>query len=72
MIWQVRLRVGTVDRLVACPSPDRAIEAACNPIAYGYEVYGIETEPPAHSIGRDIITRVFEIWMKEKSAFNQE
>jgi hypothetical protein len=72
MTWNVRFRVGTVDRLAGYPNPEKAIEAACRLIGDGCDVHGIETEPLSHSIGREIITRIYGIWMREKSAFSQE
>jgi hypothetical protein len=57
-----------MDRLASYPTPERAIEAACRLIDDGFDVHGIDTEPPSNSIERDIITRIYGIWVKEKSA----
>lgn len=67
MSWHIKYRTGTADFVDMFPSPELAIEAACGLMDAGCEVYGVGTESPADSIGREEIDRIYTIWQKDHS-----
>lgn len=69
MTWHVQYRDGLGDHIGRHPTPERAIEAACQLIDEGGEVYGIGTGPLTDSIGSVEIARIYAIWAKAKTPF---
>jgi hypothetical protein len=55
-----------MDRIGMHPSPELAIEAACELIDQGCDVYGIGTGPLSDSIARNQIARIYDIWARAK------
>ena len=51
------------------PSPELAIEAACQLMDDGCDVYGMGTGPLADSIAKDEIARIYAIWVREQFPF---
>lgn len=66
MEWHVQYRKDAVDYVVRYPEPEEAIEAACQLIDDGGDVYGIGTGPLTDSIARDQIARIYEFWARAK------
>jgi hypothetical protein len=64
MTWHVQYRQGAMDMVAMHPSPELAIEAACQLIDGGCDVYGIGTGPLTDSIARDQIARIYDIWAR--------
>ena len=71
MTWHVQYRKDTTNHIVRHPSPERAIEAACRLIDDGCDVYGIGTGPLADSIEREQIARIYAMWARTRSPFDE-
>ena len=56
-------------KVLAFPSPERAIEAACLLIDRGYQVLSIGAAAPADTISEIEIARIYAIWAREKKPF---
>lgn len=69
MTWHVQYRKDTVDLIVRHPTPEQAIEAACELIDAGCDVYGIGTGPLTDAIDREHIDRIYAIWARAKHPF---
>lgn len=68
-MWHVQYRKNAVDHIDRHPTPQTAIEAACNLLDDGYDVYGIGTGPLTDSIDQDQVTRIYAIWVRAKCPF---
>jgi hypothetical protein len=66
MTWHVQYRQGAKEMVARHPSPELAIETACQLIDDGCDVYGIGTGPLSDSIAREQIARIYDIWAREK------
>jgi hypothetical protein len=69
MTWHVQYRKDAVDLIGRHPTPEQAIEAACELIDAGYDVYGIGTGPLTDAIDREHIDRIYAIWARAKHPF---
>jgi hypothetical protein len=68
--WFIRYRTRTGDRLTRYPTPEEAIEAACQLIHDGVEVYGIGTGSLSDAVGKERITRIYDFWLRGKVALD--
>ena len=66
MSWHVQYRRDAADCIARHASPELAIEAACQLIDDGCDVYGIGTGPLSDSIARADIARIHEFWARAK------
>jgi hypothetical protein len=64
LTWHVQYRKDATDHVDRYPTPEKAIEAACGLLDDGYDVYGIGTGPLTDSIGKDVIARIYAMWVK--------
>ena len=71
MPWHVQYRKDGSDRIARLPSPEAAVEAACNLIDDGCDVFGIGTGPLTDSIERDQIARIYASWARVKIPFHK-
>ena len=66
--WHVQYQdVTGKDRLLIFLTPERAIEVACALIDQGEDVCGIGTGPFADSINRELIARIYAIWVRTRN-----
>jgi hypothetical protein len=63
----LRFSDGKEHRVQSHRSLERAIEAAFDLIAGGYEVHGIDRRPPAHPIAAEAIAHIYDIWLRERN-----
>jgi hypothetical protein len=66
LTWHVQYRKDAADHVDRHPTPEKAIEAACGLLDDGCDVYGIGTGPLSDSIGKDVIARIYAMWVKAK------
>ena len=71
MTWLVQYRHAATDRLLRYPSPEEAINAACDLLDNGYDVYRIGMDSLDYSIEKDQIARIYAIRVKAKSPFGR-
>ena len=71
MDWLVQYRKDGTDHVERHPTPEDAIETACQLIDEGSDVYGIGAGSLSDSIGRDEIAKIYNIWLKEKLPFGR-
>jgi hypothetical protein len=64
MEWHVQYRRGREDCIVRHPTPELAIEAACQLIDAGCDVHGIGMGPLTDSIDRKQIARIYALWTR--------
>jgi hypothetical protein len=64
MTWFVQYRQVGADHLVRVRTPEQAIQAACHLLDDGCDVYGIGTGPLTDSIGKEQITRIYDMWVR--------
>jgi hypothetical protein len=69
MTWFVRYRDHSGDHLENFATPEEAIEAACQLIHRGVDVYGIGTGSLADSIDKERINRLYENWLRQRRPF---
>jgi len=69
MPWRVRCKDESGKHVLAFPSPERAIEAACSLIDRGHRVLSIGTANPDDTISEIEIARIYAIWAREKKPF---
>jgi len=69
MPWRVRYKSESGKSVLAFPSPERAIEAACSLIDSGHQVLGIGTADPDDTISEIEIARIYAIWVRAKKPF---
>jgi hypothetical protein len=69
MPWRVQCKDESGKRVLAFPSPGRAIEAACSLIDGGHQVLSIGTADPDDTISEIEIARIYAIWAREKKPF---
>jgi hypothetical protein len=69
MPWRVRYKGESGKSVLAFPSPERAIEAACSLIDSGHQVLGIGTADPDDTISEIEIARIYAIWVRAKKPF---
>jgi hypothetical protein len=69
MMWHVQYRKNAAHHIVWHPSPERAIEGACGLLDEGCDVYGIGTGPLTDSIEKDVIAKIYAIWVRAKYPF---
>jgi hypothetical protein len=69
MPWRVRYKSESGKSVLAFPSPERAIEAACSLIDSGHQVFGIGTADPDDTISEIEIARIYAIWVRAKKPF---
>jgi hypothetical protein len=68
-MWYVQYRIGVAEHVLHQASPELAIEAACQLIDDGAEVYGIGTGDLGDSIARKQIDRIHAIWARARTPF---
>ena len=70
MPWRVQCKCESGKSVLAFPSPERAIEAACSLIDEGHQVLsiGIANEPD-DTILEIEIARIYAIWARAKKPF---
>ena len=66
MEWFVRHRKSGPDQVIWQPTPERAIEAACQLLDEGYDVFAIGTGSLADSIETDQIALIYDIWVRAR------
>ena len=66
MTWFVQYKQVDSDHLVQTGTPEQAVETACRLLDDGCDVYGIGTGPLTDSIGKEQITRIYEMWDRTK------
>ena len=71
MVWHVQYRKDEADHILRRPSPEEAIEAACQLIDDGCDVNGIGTGPLTDSITRDEIAKIYDLWVRAKFPFGK-
>ena len=71
MPWHVQYRKDGSDRIARLPSPAGAVEAACNLIDDGCDVFGVGTGSLTDSIDRDRISRIYAIWARARNPFHK-
>jgi hypothetical protein len=71
MVWHVQYRNAEADHIVRRPSPEEAIEAACQLIDDGCDVYGIGTGSLTDSIAKNEIAKIYDFWVREKFPFGK-
>jgi hypothetical protein len=71
MPWHVQYRKDGSDRIARLPSPEAAVEAACNLIDDGCDVFGVGTGPLTDSIDRDRISHIYAIWATARNPFHK-
>jgi hypothetical protein len=69
MNWHVQYIRDNVDQIDMHSTPEAAIEAACQLIDDGYDVFGIGAGPLSDSIDREQIARIYNIWARAKQPF---
>jgi hypothetical protein len=62
--WFVQYRSAGTDHLERTETPEEAIALACRRLDSGHDVFGIGTEEPPVSIGREEIARIYQIWVR--------
>jgi hypothetical protein len=48
-------------------TPERAIEAACDLLDQGVDVFAIGTGPLTDSIGREEIDKIYDLWVRTRA-----
>jgi len=71
MTWHVQYRKGGSDHIVMAATPESAIETACHLIDEGSDVFGIGTGLLTDTIAGNEIARIYAIWAREKSPYEQ-
>jgi hypothetical protein len=66
MPWFVRYTRSAEDHLVRMRTPEQAIETACRLLDEGCDVYGVGTGPLTDSIGKDEISRIYDMWVRAR------
>ena len=66
MTWHVQFRRDGADHIDRRPTPEAAIEHACELMDQGVHVHGIGTGPLTDSIGHDEIAKIYELWLKAR------
>jgi len=69
MPWRVQYNAETGKNVLAFPSPERAIEAACSLIDGGHQVLRIGIADPDDTISEIEIARIYAIWARAKKPF---
>ena len=69
MPWYVRYEQNEVKHLERYPTPETAIEAACQMIDDGFDVFAIGTGPLSDAIEREEIARIYRLWVRAKAPF---
>jgi hypothetical protein len=69
MTWHVQYKDEAGDHIVRHSSPEDAIEFACRRIDDGCDVYGIGTGPLTDSVEKDLIARIYEMWVRPRQPF---
>ena len=69
MDWHVQYRRDGTAQLLMFPSPETAIENACNLIDDGHDVFGIGTGALTNSIEPEQIARIYAMWRRATSLF---
>jgi hypothetical protein len=67
MTWDIRYNRAGSDHLEAHPTAESAIEAACNLIDQGCDVYGIWTGQLTEAVDREQIIRIYSLRIKPRS-----
>ena len=68
MEWTVQYTSDGADHLERTETPEEAIALACGLLDGGQDVFGIGTDEPPVSIGRDEIARIYRIWVRAAPA----
>jgi hypothetical protein len=71
MDWHVQYRRDGKEHVVRHISPEDAIEAACVLIDDGFDVHGLGTGPLVHTIDRDRINAIYNLWAKARHPFGR-
>lgn len=66
MTWFVQYKRLGDDHLVQTITPEQAIETACHLLDDGCDVYGIGTGQLTDSIGKEQITRIYDMWVRAR------
>ncbi len=66
MAWHVQYRKDAREHVLWHPTPELAIEAACQLIDGGADVHGIGNGVLADSIRRDQIARIHAFWARSR------
>jgi hypothetical protein len=70
MEWFVQSRHDAVDHIEWHPDEEDAIEAACQLIDTGVDVFGLGSGPLTDSIGPEYIKRLYQLWARKKYPFS--
>ena len=57
--------------VVRHPTPEQAIETACQLIDEGCDVFGIGIGPLTDSISKDEIAKLYGFWLRAKAPFGR-
>jgi hypothetical protein len=71
MEWYIQFRRDAVDHIDWHPTPEDAIDAACQLIDVGVDVFGLGTGPLTDAISRESINRLYQLWAREKYPFRR-
>ncbi len=67
MTWRVQYSLNGADIVAPFPTPETAIEAACQLIDFGHDVTAIGMgADPIDSISRGEITKIYAIWARAR------
>ena len=69
MPWHIQHRKDSLEVVERHPTPERAIERACELLDLGHDVFGIGTGDLADSIGGEEIARIYRLWVKARVLF---
>ena len=72
MPWHVQYREHSAEHVLHCLTPEAAIEAACELIDQGSDVFGIGTGSLTDSISTPEIARIYDLWARAKAPFGTE
>ena len=67
--WHIQYTNHLGDHLENYPARELAIEAACRHIDGGCDVYRIGNKFFNDSVGKDVIARIYELWLRPKMIF---
>jgi hypothetical protein len=71
MQWVVQYKQAATDRTTQAVTPEDAIRTACQLLDDGFEVCGIGTGSLTHIIGKDEISRLYDLWVKAKPPYSK-
>ena len=68
--WRIQYTNDLGDHLENYQAPELAIEASCRHIDNGCDVYCIGMGSFDDSVGKDVIARIYDLWLRAKVPFS--